>query len=398
MDENLQILLNSTKNIDSVNVDTHNKIELSNKRSLLHEYEIKNVLSATEVFNIEREANAIYRIYGKIEYISLLNGLKNNYLSLSDFFLPEYSGNSKNLLNSFDFYLVKAGSGYTQIVSGGSTILWRRHFQVIATPNEFEIYPVGFANNVFGEQTYAFNFNIDFDVSDYFDHFGFPATELFLYVQYKKPQSPPNPFELLSFIRWDDAGIPIPPTPTPFNPITFNIGDNLHTDVDYLIGDLIEESDSQFFQAQLTPQTFYITTPYFDGANKQLRWKYNPFIPLRLRYFSEEVSIANISGTSYEQTSMIPSYAIEYPVGTGNYVWRTIMEQGYIDPLTGLGVDYPFVNKKRYLFSNIMLSVTPDFTHANTFEVFKHIQFGASTLINKTPAVDDLNNIGKPCQ
>jgi hypothetical protein len=396
MDENIQILLNSTKNINAVNVDTYNKIELSNKRALLHEYEIKNVLSATEVFNIEREANAIYRIYGKIEYLSLLNGLKNSYSQLQDFFLPQASGNSKNLLNSFDFYLVKAGTGYTHItgITAVSTIRYIRYFEVIATPAEFELYPVGFANNVYGEQAYAFNFNIDFDVSDYFDNFGFPATELFLYAQYKPAISPIESIYATTFSSATGAASKLP-----FTPPALNIGDYVKTSLGVKIGDLIEYSDSQFYQAQLLEQTFYIHTPYLSGITHQrLVWKYNPFIPFTLRYFSEEVYGANISGTSYEQTSSIPSYATEYSAGTGNYVWRTILEQGYFDPLTNIGVDYPFVNKKRYLFSNIVFDIMPDLNDVETLNAFEEIKFGTPLQINLEPAVDDLNNIGKPCQ
>jgi len=392
MDENVKILLNSTRNIDSVNVDEFNKIDLSNKRGLITEYDIRNVLSATEVFDIEREANSVYRIYGKIEYLSLLNLLKTNYLRFQDFFLPQASGNSKNLLNSFDFYLVKASTGYTHITSTPSTIEYIRFFEIIATPNDFEIYPIGFANNVYGEQAYAFNFNMDFDVSSYVDKFGFPATELFLYAQYKPAVSP---IETLSATTWSNTGVA---NKTTITPIVLNIGDKVKALFNIKTGDIIEYAKSEFLQEQLTPQTFYIKTPYLDGVTpKRLIWKYNPFIPLRLSYFSGELSRANISGTSYEQTSTIPYYATEYPVGTGNYVWRNILPQGFFDPLTGIGVDYPFVNKKRYLFSNIIFEVVPDLTDASTLDAFSHILYGTPEIINTQP-LDDLNNIGKPCQ
>jgi hypothetical protein len=394
MDEKTQILLNSAQNIDTVNVDSYNKIELSNKRSLLHEYDVKNVLSATELFNIEREANAVYRIYGKIEYLSLLNGLRANYNKLEHFFSPVYnSTTSKNILNSFDFYLVKAGTGYTHVTSGSSNIMWVRYFQVIATPNDFEIFPAGFANNVYGEQAYAFSFKKDFDVSTYFDDFGFPATELFLYAQYKKPTSPT---EGLAFTKWSSSGVISKQT---FTAVSLNFGDYVKTSLNEKIGDLIEYSKILYLQEQYSPQTFNIITPYLDGFTLRLLvWKYNPFIPLRLRYFSEQVSGANISGTSYTQTSTIPIYATEYPDNTGNYVWREILEQGYIDPLSGIGVDYPFVNKKRYLFINIVLDVTPDLNDPNTLNAFNNIKFDTPTEISLEPATDDLNNIGKPCQ
>jgi hypothetical protein len=548
MDENIKILLNSNQNIDSVNVNSYNKIELQNKRLPILEYDIRNVLSATEIFDIERETNEIYRIYGKIEYMSLLNGLRTGYSKLEHFFLPlQNLTTSKNLLNSFDFYLVRpAVSGYTTfggntgtsttfyyvnedfddwitstpsdypagwtvsvgvgsyveqtvtnqakfvlgnnpfinlitlskelttpaygditietvvdilpnlipgtdlftiILFNGSNILhsfntlsgstglktyqvnvpigtpvtkvtiianstnksifmdyfkmytgtfggasntgFIRYFQVVATPNEFELFPVGFANNIYNEQTYGFSFNTDFDVSNYVDNFGFPLTELFLYAAYKKWNSPA---ETLSFTRFSTGGTA---TKVAFSTTSLNIGDYVKTTTGEKIGDVVEYSKPDFYQAQLTPQTFYIRTPYVDGfTSKALIWKYNPFIPFRLRYFSNEIYKTNINNSSYEQVMSIPYYATA--LDSGNYVWRTILPQGYVDPLTGIGVDYPFVNKKRYLFSTIILDVVPDLTDALTYTAFKDIKFGTPTNLNITP-MSDLNNIGKPC-
>jgi hypothetical protein len=279
----VEILLNSLKNVHSVNVDNYEKVELTRKVSVINEYDIRNILSATEIFDAEREANPVYRIYGKIEYMSLLNGLKLNYTQFSDFFNPQLT-NNKNVLNSFNFYLVRpATSGYTHITSGGSTILWQRFFQVVATPNDFEIFPAGFSNNVYGEQAYAFNFNKDFDVTPYVDQFGFPLVELFLYAQYI-PSTTPNPIETLSGTTWSPAGVPVPFS---FAPATLNVGDYVQSTFNVKIGDLIEYSKPDFLQLQLTPQTFKILTPYNLG---RLVWRYNPFISLQLRYFSSDLT------------------------------------------------------------------------------------------------------------
>lgn len=391
----MEILLNSFKNINSVNVDNYSKIELVNKVSEINEYDIRNVLSATEIFDAEREANEVYRIYGKIEYLSLLNGLKNDYSKFEDFFKPQFSGNSKNVLNSFDFYLVKAGTGYTPIV--GNNIEFIRYFEIIATPNNFEIYPAGFSNNVFGEQAYAYNFNVDFNVSTYLDNFNFPATELFLYAQYKPTIFLPNPPEQMLATTWTSNGIvfktsfsPIPPN----MPISLGVGDYIKSYNSTLkIGDLIEYSKSEFLQVQHTPQTFYITTIYTGGY---LQWKYNPFIPLRLRYFADELNQVNTGSTSYDATTSIPYYATKLP-NTNNYVWRDILPQGFTDPTTNLGVDYPFVNKCRYLFSNIILDITPDLNDTNTLHAFENVWFSRNaTKINVKP-LGNINDIGKPC-
>ena len=135
MDQKLEILLNSKKNINSVDVDNYQKLEVVNKTSEILEYDIRNALSATEIFDAEREANPIYRIYGRIEYLSLLNGLSSNYNSVGNFFISSGGTNVKDIFNSFKFYLLKAASsGYT---SGGSSIKYVRYFELLATPNDF---------------------------------------------------------------------------------------------------------------------------------------------------------------------------------------------------------------------------------------------------------------------
>jgi len=390
----VKILLNSLKNVVSVNVDNYEKIKLSNKLSLINEYDIRNILSATEIFDSEREASEIYRIYGKIEYMSLLNGLKLTYSQFSDFFNPQLI-NNKNILNSFDFYLVKpATSGYTHLTGGSSTILWARYFQVIATPKEFEIFPAGFSNNVYGEQAYAFTFNKDFDVSSYLDQFGFPLTELFLYAQYKSTVNGLGTSEILSGTVWSANGSS---SSFPFAPIVLNIGDYIESFFGAKIGDLLEYSKEDFLQIQLSPQTFYIQTPYVSGGTSQrLIWKYNPFISFQLRYFADELNQVNTGSTSYDQTIAIPYYATKID-NFGNYVWRDILSQGYTDPTTNLGVNYPFINKKRYLFLNFILDITPDLNDADTLTAFQEVWYSRYATKITTVPITDINNIGKPC-
>jgi len=387
MGETTEILLNSYQNVHSVNVDMYQKIELSNKPALIIEYDIENILSATEVFDAEREANDVYRIYGRIEYLSLLNGLRNDYEYLEDFFLPQPSGNSKNIFNSFKFYLLKAGSGYTQIISGTS-IFYVRKFEVIATPNQIEIYNAGYTNNLYGDQIYAFNFNVDFHVGTYVDDFGFPATELFLYPLYQPKLNGNGTPEAMSGTSWNPVNGSI--TQVPFTPTNLNIGDSVY-------GDLIEYAKTIFFQNELMSQEYYITTPYTNSNNDNLRlkWKYNPFIPFRLKYFNDSINRANTGTTTYEQQISIPYYATS--LGNGNYVWKDILPQGFTDPITNLGVDYPFVNHRRYLFSTTIIDVSPDLNDSETSSVFAEIKFGAPTILNTSP-LTDLNNIAKPCQ
>ena len=112
-----------------------------------------------------------------------------------------------------------------------------------------------------------------------------------------------------------------------------------------------------------------------------------------------------IPNPNLRKTFEIPDYAIMLE-SSGKYIWREILPQGYIDPLTGEGVDYPFFNKRRYLFAPIILDVYPNLSieswekNQNTINVFNEISYSKNaTEINTTPINDEqLNNIGKPCQ
>lgn len=390
MDKILEIQLGEYKNINSVNVDLHEKLFLKNKSANILEYDIRNVLSVTEVFDAERQANEIYRIYGNIEWLSILNGLREDYNALSDFFLPFYSppGEShsfKNLLNSFEIYLVRPSTVFTAVTTTDNEYI--RYFEVIATLNEIELYNAGFSKNIFNEQKYGFNLNIDIDISDYIDGLGFPLTELFLYFQYIPKENDENIPEEMQRIVWNNnSGLP---NVVSYAPTQLSIGDRI-------IGNKILLNKLNYSQELLQNQIYYISTPYSSAGNiERLIWYYNPFVPLRLRYFNNEIKRANTGSTSYEVRNSIPYYAIS--ISDGNYVWREILPQGYIDPITSNGVDYPFINGKRYLFSNIVLDIVPSLDDFNTGNVFSEIKLNNPTVLNTRP-ITDLNDIGKPCQ
>ena len=534
MDVKQEILLGSEKNINSVNVDNYTKIELTTNQSRITEFTVNDVVNSTEQFDKEREENQVYRIYGRIEWMSLLNGLKGDYGELQDFFNPQYTGNSKNIINSFDFYLVAPHSGDSYGTVSGTNYR-RRSFYVLSEKEHFEIYNAGFTNNVYGEQVFSFNFKFDYDVSEYYDKLGFPLTELFLYAQYKTT----GVEEMSRTVFYSNGNV----TKVDLTTKDLHIGDDVENHQGDNIQDVIEYDEASYYQALVEPQEFYIRTRYLDGTYKWLEWKYNPFIPFRLRYldgvvstaalpeivasastftaqiqnapsskltatkslkqsvdtsarriedwdeqssstfnwdyengeliitipatFTYEISFQTEIRLSYDTDKYIAEtyiedssggyswtevpntrrvYRLNSPVqktsyskqytnddyirmvtrlipnpderkvfripdyakmiyGDGKYVWRDILPQGYIDPVTNEGVDYPFLNGSRYLFEPIVFDVPPnlsrddDFEHPNTLAVFNQIEYYRyASQINLTPETeDDLNNINDPC-
>lgn len=550
MDNQIRLLLNSEKNIESVNSDINTIIELNTAYSEIREYNLNNAVNSSIVFESERQNTPIYRIYGRIDYIALLNGLKSNYVGFQDFFLPQ-SGNCKTLLNSFKFWLVRPSSLTTRSLGHD---IFVRHYDVIAKPENIEIYTVGFGTNIFGEQTYGYNLNIDIDISDYYDIFGFPVTELFLYAQYL-----PNTTQLESLraTTWDNFGIP---SKINVQSINSDINETLNYDGSTDITDIVQYDSDKYQIEQLVEQVHYINTPVsahgtvtfsydvtahaniidiihgdsatsllyvqysmdsgntwvsinnveahadilninvssqitgtftvtstiqgFNGVrvrildiytiigsagtsnatgngyirvdsilmdnnstvnilcnnkyilngetatlvcditpppsnpvipdirlssigldnsgimisenygvpnNNDVIWKYNPFIPLKLRYLANELNEVNTGSTYYTTLNTIPAHATN--IGNNNYVWRNILPEGYIDPLTGDGNDIPFINKKRYFFETITLSISPDMDDTFTYNIFDEIEYTKnSTEINVKPI-----DTGTPC-
>lgn len=551
MDDNIKILLNSERNVDSVNVDTFTKINLQNSVSKFNEYNVRNVLSVTELFDIEREENEIYRISGKLEYVSLLNHIKSDYTTISDFFRPQKTGDTRTIFNSFDFYLVKPsdeeytniepvytaqttpildenfdnwvggvpfgwiytpGAGgnieqapgnrlrvnlgdnpilnivglsinippttgnitlksnvditpnldindlmtiwfqntsiesspiftinllgdgvgekninitipantpanrinlifnsteksmfmdYLRIIDTDSgdvlfdinnpplnfpTTVYKRTFEVLTKLDNIDIMNAGFSKNVFNEQVYSYIINKDIDVSEFVDGFGFPITELFVYAQYK-----PLDNEVLSFEQWLEDGTFIV---TDFEPQVFNIGDIIETDAEISIVDLVEFSKANFFQRLDIPQTFRIKSKPINNDFRVV-WRYNPFIPISLRFFDDYLNVVNENSNNYNDLNRIPEYAFE--LNNGDYVWKDIMPEGYINPLTGVGSINPFVNKRRYLFAPITLNVIPDLEDQITRTFFQNIWFENNLIPINTNPISDINKINRPC-
>ncbi len=390
MNKEINILLGKEKHVDSTNNNEFSSVQLENQIDEINEYDIRHTISATEVYDVERQDTNIYRIYGKINYLSLLNGLNNKYKKVNELFTPYYcSGetncNFRNIFSDFKIYLLKSSTGFTKILNDDITYI--RNFEVIATPNELMLYNAGFSKNIYNDQEQAFHFIIDFDISTYFDAFNFPCTDVYLHFEYIPHTNGYNQIETVKTTKWDiNTGNEL----IALHPYqTYNIGDIIY-------GDKIEYGETIFYQTVVKNQKYYITLPYKedDGTDKTIEFTYNPFIKIGLRLFSDRINKVNSKTLSYEEKAKIPEYATN--IENDTYVWRNILPEGYIDPITNKGYDFPFLNKKRYVFSSIVLPVLPNLENANTLDVFQHIKFDNPTEINIKP-INNINNIGKPC-
>ena len=387
MDKREIIQLGEQKHVDSINEDVSIKIKLDGKYSLNTEYEIENVLNVTKVFDDERQNTYKYKIHGEIEYLSVLTNLNFDYNNVEDFFSTKpLSAETKTLFSDFKIYLVApSSSGWTET---SVVDRYRRKFIVLEEFNNIDILNAGFAKNIFDETQQSFVLNFDVDIENLSDNFGFPITEVFLYFEYQTSQNGNGDNEILSHKTFNSLGNDA--TIANISNMTWNKGDVIE-------GDIVDFFNTTYEQIIYNKYLHYITTPYLDGVTKHIKWYYNPFVPIRLRYFEEDVRVASTGTSDYALVSSIPSHAIPYD-NNGNYVWRDILENGFFDPVSEIGVNFPFINQRHYVFNNLVFSVKPDLTHSNTNIVFNEIKFNENTFISAKPSDEsNLDKIGKDC-
>lgn len=394
MDLKEKIQLGEDRFIDAVNVDTTIKIGLDSNTDLNVEYDLKNVLDVTQIFDAERQEVTKYRIYGEFEYFSILNGLFKDYTNLEFFFsLQPASADTKTIFTDLKIYLVKPSTGFTELITDERYI---KNYEILTEINDFEIVQAGFAKSIFDEQQYSFIINQEIDIRNMIDGLGFPITELALYVEYQPSENGVGDPETMETKTYDAVGTTVIQN---FTPIPLTIGD-------VIVGDVIDYEKILFQQTDFNLLEQFIYTTYEDTSEDAddgkggtgdgvLKWKYRPIIPIRLRYFENEVRRANTGSTAYEEVVDIPYYATQID-NDGNFVWRNILDNGFFDPLDNIGVAFPFINQKHYVFNNIVFNMQPDLDHFNTKITFSHILFPDNTLDSATPD-SDLDKIGDIC-
>ncbi len=382
MSDQIQIQIGTAKNVDSVNVDQNLNISLQSSTKELLSYNESSVIDVSALFDAERQESEVYRVYGTIDFMSVINGLPLAYSGLTNFFTPvrlgsELNNEVKNVLNSFDVYLCYPSTGNTS----ATTTTFVRNYVVISKLINVELYKAGYSKNIFYNHIHAFDFNIDFNIEGLRDSFGKPINRFYLFFNYKPTTNGLGVMETVSGLTLNG---------NTFNGITaipytiYNVGDVIE-------GDFVSYVNTNYEEELIDRMGYYITFPY-QGSS--LEFKYNPFLPIKVRDFDDEISSANISGGT-ESDIEIPDYAI--PIDNdGNYVWKEILQNGYIDPISGNGVDYPFINKRHYIFNKILLGVVPNINNPHTQQVFSEIRFANNRNLYTKPS-SDLNKLGNKC-
>jgi hypothetical protein len=378
-----QYQLQQYKHVNSTNANISDKVYLQSKNKNMVNYDVISSVNVAEQFETERQNSLSFRIYGGLEYYSILNNIPVSYISLNNFFGKQIINpivGVKDFFTSVDVYIVKPYTGYTQLTSSKFV----KRYQVVIAPSNIDVMNAAFSKNIFFEKKMLFGCSEDIELYDQVDGFGKPITDLYLYFHYK-PNGLVN--ETLTKKTFDASSTETLFIETPLTINSYNVGDIID-------GDLITYNKNDFFEKNLNLQEHFIEFRYVENSvTKFLKFKYQPFYKIKVREFGVEQIIQNVTATTIE--TIIPSYAVQLD-DQGNYLWHDLLDFGYVDPLENIGLDFPFVNGSHYVFNNIIFSMQPDMSHTNTANVFTNISFGPNKLINTTP-ITGLNNAGKIC-
>ena len=402
MDINEKIQLRKFEYVDAINQDSSVKVSLDKSNRLLTEYDVNTTLDVSQVFDDERQATEIYRFHGQFQYFSITNNLNDEYASVEDILTKPYNGDGitrRNVLSDFKFYLVKPvpPEGYFHangdISNGyGETNVENRYyrsFEVIATYKEFDIYKAGFGRNIFNEQQYAYNLFGEIDIKDQVDGFGIPLTEVFIYAEYQPSRNGNNVHERVKVRGFNNVGDngTLSSNVSISNPFQeLEIGDVID-------GDVVEFNPADFSQTVYNNKTYNVYIPTSTTfETEELLFKYNPFIPIQLRVLSD-LRRVSLDSTDYAKIDSIPSHALD--LGGEDYVWRDLLDKGFIDPLTLEGVNHPFINQRHYVFSNLIIELYPEMADNFTNSKLGNTIYGVPALLQNKP--QNLDNLGDKC-
>lgn len=112
-------------------------------------------------------------------------------------------------------------------------------------------------------------------------------------------------------------------------------------------------------------------------------YKYNPFIEINLKAFSSSVEHGNP-----DDVIGIPDYAYRLN-NDNNYRWRDLLTIGFVEPDTGNGFDFSFINNTHYVYNNITLDVKPDLSYKTTRRLLD--DFDITKIVNGYNNNDDFS-------
>lgn len=292
---------------------------------------------------------------------------------------------------------VNQNSRIKKLFGGVESEYYFRKFKKVKTrvsptieTDDYEIYRLGFSNNVFSDNNTQFVFNEDVDVSELKDNLGRPLSELYLTII--KTDSN-NLFSSVSS-GIETPFLPILNTNTPFllnvptinkihngNGIPFTSPTPLETSLSInsneFYGDLVEYNSNEVKETILAKVSHRFNTlsrensPIVNSISRlgnpptitpitlgprQEGYYYNAHHLIKIREFSSYVEVGD------EFTVGKPDYAIN--LNDGRYLWRDLLNIGFNES-SEKTLDYPFLNGCHYMYDNYLFNIKRQDPFAN---------------------------------
>jgi hypothetical protein len=237
-------------------------------------------------------------------------------------------------------------------LDGTASEYYIRKYKVLST-NKYDTYKCAFSSSIYpktlidtlgvANDTWLYHFNEDIDVGPLVDHNNKPLTELYLGFIKRSGQ---NTFPWSAVESgWD------------FNSTTISPANSLETISNFVIGGVgtIEKPNNLFdyigdyseynsieIEEKVISKVVHRFAQKVDPSAEG--YYLEPFKKLQIMNFSGIIETSSIN----EPTVGIPNYAEKYP--NGGIAWKDLLSIGIIEPDTGKGVEYPFVNGKHYFY------------------------------------------------
>ncbi len=234
-----------------------------------------------------------------------------------------------------------------------------RQFKPITENNDYELYPLVLAQNIYEDQTNQIVFNggignaIDLDVGGLRDNLNRPISQLYLTTVKNNNLGFTNiqsGFDFPYCCCLDDGLNDVSDTHRLHNvtswPVTSHtpLNSNVTINDDLYFGDIVEYNVLSQKETILSEVSHTFTTNNRVTNGRPEGYMYKPHHLYEIRKFSPYVEQGN-TATTYN----IPSYACE--VGEGRMLWRDYMWLGFgKDKL-----DYPYTNDAHYIHQNLLM-------------------------------------------
>jgi len=254
-----------------------------------------------------------------------------------------------------------------------SEYYFRKH-KIITTPKDYEVYKAAFSTSIFNDgfinDVFLFNYNIDVDVDGLTDNLGRPLSSLYLTPIKRSTGLNSNSFQswgdVIQIMDYNRKVSPINTSTDPRvvgtlslwqNPDTTTAGTYKTQDETYY-GDFVEYNRAFLDETVLSrslgrfgPVNAYLMEGFPPNQESSYEYKvgdgytYNLHEEINIRYFSSVIETVK-----NKTNEIFPDYVQINNDATVS--WRDLLSIGFFENngTKTLGVDYPFVNGKHYLF------------------------------------------------